>query len=48
MRKKLPLGYLQQHIHFMQPTLLQEAILGLSKEDQESTYKAERILFGLG
>ncbi len=47
-----PLGYqvgvLTQHIHFKEPTILQEAILGLRAEDKEKTYKAESILFGLG
>jgi len=46
--KNYRLGILQQHIRLTQPTLLQEALLGLSEEDQDNTYKAEKILFGLG
>ena len=42
------LGYLDQHIRFSKQTVLEEACLGLSEEDRDSTYKAERILFGLG
>jgi ATP-binding cassette subfamily F protein 3 len=42
------LGYLDQHIHFSKPTVLEEACLGLKDEDRDSLYKAERILFGLG
>lgn len=41
-------GYLQQHIAFSQDTLLQEACLGLPSEERDQTYKAEKILFGLG
>ena len=41
-------GYLDQHIRFSKQTVLEEACLGLSEEDRDSTYKAERILFGLG
>ena len=46
--KNYRLGMLQQHIHFTQVSLLQEALLGLPEEDKEHTYKAEKILFGLG
>lgn len=46
----LPKGYrigvLQQHIHFTQPTILEEGALGL--RDKEDLYKVEQILFGLG
>lgn len=42
------IGYLQQHIHFTKPTLLDEAALGLPEEEKEDLYKAEKILFGLG
>lgn len=42
------LGYLDQHIRFSKPTVLEEACLGLQEEDRDSVYKAERILFGLG
>lgn len=46
--KNYSLGYLSQHIHFSQKTLLVEACLGLKDEEKEMTYKAEAILFGLG
>ncbi len=47
-RKNYTIGVLNQHIVFTQPTLIQEAALGLRAEDQDSVYKAEKILFGLG
>jgi len=46
--KHYRLGYLNQHIHFEQKTILEEVCLGLPPEDKEKTYKAEAILFGLG
>jgi ATP-binding cassette, subfamily F, member 3 len=42
------IGHLEQHLHFTQPTILEEAALGLPEEDSHSIYKAEAILFGLG
>lgn len=42
------LGYLDQHIRFSRPTVIEEASLGLKPEEQDSLYKAEMILFGLG
>ena len=42
------IGHLEQHLHFTQPTILQEAAVGLPEEDSHSIYKAEAILFGLG
>jgi ATP-binding cassette subfamily F protein 3 len=42
------IGHLEQHLHFTQPTVLEEAALGLPEEETHSTYKAEAILFGLG
>jgi ATP-binding cassette subfamily F protein 3 len=39
---------LQQHIKFTQPTLIQEAALGLPEHERDDIYKAEMILFGLG
>lgn len=51
-RIKLPknyrLGYLDQHIKFTRPTLLEEGALGLPEGDEESLYKVEKILIGLG
>jgi ATP-binding cassette, subfamily F, member 3 len=42
------IGHLEQHLHFTQPTILDEAALGLPEEESHSIYKAEAILFGLG
>jgi ATP-binding cassette subfamily F protein 3 len=42
------IGHLEQHLHFTQPTILDEAALGLAEEESHSTYKAKAILFGLG
>ena len=42
------IGHLEQHLHFTQPTVLEEAALGLPEEENHSIYKAEAILFGLG
>lgn len=47
-RKNYSIGTLKQHIRFTAATLLEEACLGLREEDQDSVYKAEKILFGLG
>lgn len=47
-RSHYRLGMLDQHIRFSQPTLLEEAALGLRPEDEGNLYKAEKILFGLG
>jgi len=48
MRKGYTIGTLDQHIRFTKPTLIEEAALGLRPEEQDSIYKAEKILFGLG
>ena len=42
------IGHLEQHLHFTQPTILEEAALGLPEEESHFIYKAEAILFGLG
>jgi len=42
------IGHLGQHLDFTQPTILEEAALGLPEEEFHSIYKAEAILFGLG
>jgi len=42
------LGYLDQHIRFSKETILEEALLGLPREEQDQTYRAEKILSGLG
>ena len=46
--KNYRIGYLKQHIHFTEPTLIQEAALGLPEHERDDIYKAEKILFGLG
>lgn len=46
--KGYKLGYLDQHIKFTKPTLLEEACLGLKPEERDEVYRAERILSGLG
>ena len=42
------IGHLEQHLHFTQPTILEEAAMGLPEDEAHSLYKAEAILFGLG
>jgi ATP-binding cassette, subfamily F, member 3 len=42
------LGILEQQIRFSEPTVLEEAALGLREHEKESLYKAESLLFGLG
>jgi len=46
--KDYHIGYLSQHIHFTEETLLDEAALGLPYAERDHLYKAEKILFGLG
>lgn len=46
--KGYKLGYLDQHIRFSRPTVLEEAVLGLKESEREDLYKAEKILCGLG
>ena len=42
------IGHLQQHIHFTQPTILEEASLGLREDEKDAIYKVEKLLLGLG
>src|SRR3989338_9174986 len=42
------IGHLAQHLHFTQPTVLEEGCLGLSEGEEWDHYKVERVLFGLG
>lgn len=42
------IGHLEQHLQFHQPTILDEAALGLPEDEAHSIYKAEAILSGLG
>lgn len=46
--KRYQVGHLDQHIRFTQPTLLEEASLGLPANERDQTWRAEQILFGLG
>lgn len=46
--KNYKIGHLEQHLHFTKDTVLEEACLGLAHEEWEATYKAEKILNGLG
>ncbi|MEI7541991.1 MAG: ABC-F family ATP-binding cassette domain-containing protein [bacterium] len=46
--KNYTIGYLKQHLKFNQPTLLEEACLGLQEEEKDQIWKAEKILAGLG
>ncbi len=41
-------GYLDQHIHFTKPTVLDEACTGLPEGEEMNSWKAEKILSGLG
>ncbi|OGS25401.1 MAG: ABC transporter ATP-binding protein [Elusimicrobia bacterium RIFOXYB2_FULL_48_7] len=42
------IGHLEQHMNFTQDTVLKEACLGLREENKYDTWKAEKILSGLG
>lgn len=42
------LGYLEQHINFKYPTIIEEVMSVMPKTEQDSKWKAEKILFGLG
>ncbi len=46
--KGYKIGYLQQHLKFTMPTVLEECALGLPEGDEYETWKVEKILFGLG
>ncbi len=46
--KNYQVGHLEQHLHFTKPTVLEEACLGLPEGEEAMSYRAERILFGLG
>ena len=46
--KRYRIGHLDQHIRFTQPTLLEEAALGLPPDHRDDVWRAEQILFGLG
>jgi ATP-binding cassette subfamily F protein 3 len=46
--KHYRIGYVQQHIHFTQKTVLEEGMRGLRREEKECGWKVEKILTGLG
>ncbi|MDD5020580.1 MAG: ABC-F family ATP-binding cassette domain-containing protein [Endomicrobiaceae bacterium] len=46
--KDYKLGYLEQHINFKYPTIIEEVVSVMPKTEQDSKWKAEKILFGLG
>ncbi|MCB4790552.1 MAG: ATP-binding cassette domain-containing protein [Elusimicrobia bacterium] len=46
--KNYRIGYFEQHIHFTKPTVIEEVCLGLRPEEEYDTWKAEKILSGLG
>ena len=46
--KNYRIGHLAQHIHFTEPTVLEEGLLGLPEGEEWDHYKVERILMGLG
>jgi len=48
MPRNYRVGHLEQHLKFTQYCVLEEACLGLPPGEEDSQYKAERILFGLG
>ena len=46
--KDYTMGYLQQHLLFTQPTILEEAGVGLPQGKEYDHWRVEKILFGLG
>ena len=46
--KNYTIGTVNQHIKFTKPTVLEEGCLGLKKEDQDESWRVEKILSGLG
>jgi ATP-binding cassette subfamily F protein 3 len=42
------IGHLEQHIHFSKDSVLEEACTSLTQEEHDNTWKAEKMLFGLG
>lgn len=46
--KNYRLGTLKQHIEFTKETVIAECMSALSREHEFETYKAEKLLFGLG
>ncbi len=46
--KSYRIGYVQQHIDFSKQTVLEEAMTGLADSEKDHSWKAEKILAGLG
>ncbi|NTV51996.1 MAG: ATP-binding cassette domain-containing protein [Candidatus Firestonebacteria bacterium] len=46
--KHYSIGHLEQHIRFTQPTVLEEACMGLPADQQHDSWRVEKVLFGLG
>lgn len=46
--KHYRIGYLEQHLNFTKPNILEECSLGLPEGEEYDTWKAEKILAGLG
>ncbi len=46
--KNYTIGYLTQHLNFTQPTVIEEAVLGLPKDRKDEVWEVEKILSGLG
>jgi ATP-binding cassette subfamily F protein 3 len=46
--KRYQIGHLDQHLHFTEDTVLGEACLGLPKNERDQSWRAERVLSGLG
>ncbi len=46
--KNYTIGHLRQQLVFTEPDILREACLGLKEDERTQTWKAEKMLFGLG
>jgi len=46
--KNYTIGYVTQHIHFTEDTVIAEACMGLPEDHRDDKWKAEKILSGLG
>ena len=46
--KNYKIGYLEQHLHFTKPTVIEECSLGLPNGEEYETWKVEKVLSGLG
>ncbi len=47
-KKNYSIGYLKQQLDFTMDTAVEEASLGLREDERDQTWKAEKILTGLG